>query len=212
MASTGNTILLAFVCLMVSCQSARELHYFKEGDNYYRLRIKEKAFLSSSRYISGYFDENAVNRYFGEIKRPDSLQFINQKKATDGKASPYQDDSKLVLILSTNSEVVAKQIGNLAKNEEILEILARLANKDKISENKSLMATADSRQRMNANIIQLSDQFIGGLDSAQISGDTLYLQQSMIAYINYLAALTGENIQFKNIEQAQIWYRTRYSK
>ncbi|MBL7922249.1 MAG: hypothetical protein JNJ40_18180 [Bacteroidia bacterium] len=109
---------------MTSCQSAKELHYFKSGDNYYRLRINSYSIASRSRYISGYFDEHAVEKYFSEMGQPDSAQTVNWAN--------HSPNAKLIMILSSNSNSISEQIGNFANNEEILEVIARLANKEKI--------------------------------------------------------------------------------
>jgi hypothetical protein len=62
--------IISVTIVLISCQSAKELHYFKTGGNYYRLMIDEKSFASKARYLSGYFDEKAVDKYFsGSVAR-----------------------------------------------------------------------------------------------------------------------------------------------
>src|SRR5438309_2184294 len=92
---------LALLVLITSCQAAKEFHYFKEGDNYFRISVKERALLSSSRYESGYYDEDAVDNYFGEIHRPDSTgRVIPIKTISDtGK-------SKSVISAPSNTKLV----------------------------------------------------------------------------------------------------------
>lgn len=127
MTTLKEYLIKAAICaglIMTSCQSAKELHYFKSGDNYYRLRINSHSIASRSRYISGYFDEQAVEKYFSEMGQPDSAKVINWAN--------HNPNAKLIMILSSNSNSISEQIGNFANNEEILEVIARLANKEKI--------------------------------------------------------------------------------
>lgn len=81
-----NRLFIVSVCLLLaSCATIRETHYFKDKidanadlninssvSNYYKVHIRGWAFLSSSRYVSGYFDEDVVNEYFNEIKQPNN--------------------------------------------------------------------------------------------------------------------------------------------
>lgn len=132
-----SILLLIGAC---SCQSSRELHYFKEGGNYYRLNIKQHAFLSSSRYVSGYFDEEAVNYYFGDVKR--STTKIEHISPSGCK----QEDSDLVLILSTNSDVVSQEISGLAQNQELFALL------NKLSLSETTQKIADTKSKLYESI------------------------------------------------------------
>ena len=208
-------LCLFSIVILLSCQSGRELHYFKEGPNYYRLKIKEYAFLSSSRYVSGYFDEVAVDKYFGEIYRADSLTFISEpsKAKTDStyeSALKKEKSSKLVMILSTNSDVVAEQIGSLAKNEETLELMARLANKDIIAENQNLNIQKEAMLGKNASLMVAANTFINTIDTSLVNNDTSYLAETIRSFINHLTAVNGENVIVNDLNEAEIWYKTRF--
>lgn len=114
----------AIALTICSCQTGKELHYFRSGDNYYRLRINECTFLTSSRYLSGYFDEKAVNNYFDEIYRNEKTSLVSL--SSKNSSSP----TKLLLLLSTKSEAVSSTIGQLASGGQTLEIIAQMANQD----------------------------------------------------------------------------------
>lgn len=133
-------LLVAVILLLTQCQGAKELHYFKKGDNYFRLKVREYSIFSSSRYLSGYYDENAVDNYFGEISRPDSFKVYKAySTARLSKESPgFYDNKKLVLLLSTKSEAVSNSISNIAENEKTLQIMAKIMNKDKVNETREL--------------------------------------------------------------------------
>lgn len=127
----ATLVLLVFI---VSCQSSKELHYFKEGNNYYRLKVKQHAFLSSSRYMSGYFDPAAIDEFFGETTRPDSAKITkrNHVKAID--ACGEEITGNLVMVLSTNADAVTKEIGGITDNDQLLAMITGLATKNKLNE------------------------------------------------------------------------------
>ncbi len=193
---------------MMSCQSARELHYFKQGDNYYRLNIKEDAFLSSSRYTAGYFDDNAVDRYFGEIARPDSAKLSEsspklEKATTTGLES--LDNKKLVLLLSTNAQAVTDQIAAFAENEQTLGMIARLANKDLIDLNLELKNKAIFQKSILDGITKSGDVYLDGavLTAANATSN-------LLAFINAVAIARGRKNAFDNIEDAKKWFNEEF--
>lgn len=189
---------------MMSCQSARELHYFKQGDNYYRLNIKEDAFLSSSRYTAGYFDDNAVDRYFGEIARPDSAK-LSQNPPKLEKATKTGLESlankKLVLLLSTNAQAVTDQISAFAENEETLGMIARLANKDLIDLNLDLKSQAVFQKSILDGITKSGEVY---LDSTVLTAENA--TSNLLAFINTVAIARGRKTAFQNIEDAKKWF------
>jgi hypothetical protein len=206
--------LLSFAGVMIvllgfgSCQSARELHYFKQNDNYFRLKIKEYAFLSSSRYTAGYFDEHAVDTYFGEITRPDSakMQSKSPLKKVTANGVESMDNKNLVLLLSTNAQAVTDQISAFAENEQMLEIVARLANSDLIDKNASLKVNLNTKKNSLESIITSGDSYIQPLDTAKTANANTYL----LAFINSVAAIRGVTEAFGNMEEAIKWYRNEF--
>lgn len=210
--------LLLSVLLVIGCQSGRELHYFKEADNYYRLTIRQCAFLSSSRYVSGYFEEGAVNRYFGELARPDSARLTSITAGGDGTTEPRPcevgmtnrtDGAKLVMVLSTNADAITEQISNLAKNEQVLETMARLANRDAIKETEVIKRELARQENLNKALIGTGEQFLAAMDTA---GTEAQVRRDLLAYLNYTATLYGENVTFTSMEEARIWFLTRFGK
>ncbi len=158
-----RTASLLMLLTVVSCQTARELHYFREGDNYYRLRVKEKSIASKSRYLCGYFDEHAVDKYFSEPGQPDSARVVEWLN------NPGQNNP-LVMILSTNSNAVSEQIGSFANNEELLEIVAQLSNKDKIALSNSTTIEFDNLKTMASNIASSGDAYFLDATTDNVKG------------------------------------------
>jgi hypothetical protein len=159
-----SIVLLLSTLIMSGCQSAKELHYFKSGENYYRLRINESSFASKARYLSGYFDEKAVEKYFSEMSQPDSGKFV-EWVSSQGRGS------QLVMILSTNSTSIAEQIGQLASNEELLENVAMLANKDKITQSKVSANEMSELIKLKENIITAGDAYFPSADTNNIKNN-----------------------------------------
>ncbi|UCS92165.1 hypothetical protein KZP23_15805 [Echinicola marina] len=171
-------ILLLLAIIMLSCQSSKELHYFKQGENYYRLKIKQLAFLSSSRYMSGAFDENAVDYYFGEIARPDSAKVVDKPltKLDPGQNEESLSNKKMLFLLSTNSDIVAEQIGGYAENERVLEMVAKLANKEIVREQAKLSAQEESLLDQKVHMQNLGDEIILNLDTANLENSKAYIE------------------------------------
>ncbi|MEN0047259.1 MAG: hypothetical protein AAF806_09390 [Bacteroidota bacterium] len=60
---------LTFLLLLLfcACSNFKEIHYIKDNapdmPNYYRVKITGTSFISSSRYMSGYFDPILVQDF-----------------------------------------------------------------------------------------------------------------------------------------------------
>ena len=188
-----STIFLILLVLINSCQSARELHYFKSGDNYYRLQINEKSIASKSRYLSGYFDEAAVDKYFSEMGQPDSAKVVEW-------ISNQNKNAQLVMILSTNSNSVAEQIGNLASNEELLETIAMMANKDKLSQGKLSASEMGDLKKMTGDISSAASSYF---DNATTST----LKTSIKDFLNNLNLNAKGKLKLENLDSALAKYK-----
>ena len=84
MSATSKAVSALAQCLtttisalvMSSCATTfKENHYYQSINpktqrvtNYYRLTVNGYAVMSSARYVSGYYDERAVDLYFNEVK------------------------------------------------------------------------------------------------------------------------------------------------
>lgn len=126
----SRLVIVSVFLLFASCATIRETHYFKDKidaktdlninssvSNYYKVHIRGWAFLSSSRYVSGYFDEDVVNEYFNEIKQPkngklftwlpsepeDSTPTENPQSQTPQSPDSKDIDNKTVEIDSTGN-------------------------------------------------------------------------------------------------------------
>jgi len=164
---------------LISCSSFREEHYFKDRitsrnsgavnivPNYYKVRISGYSFLSSSRYVSGYFDQNAINLYFNEIVQPENAKLFNTKTDGDGNKSLVTNESgnELVVVLSTNAKAVTEHIGSIAKNQTILNSLAQLSQKDKINEANTVKSEISTITNETQNFILKTDIYLQNLST-----------------------------------------------
>lgn len=125
---------LLAVTLLIGCQTGKEMHYFREGDNYYRLRISEHSVSAKARYLAGFFDQHAVDMYFSDLSKTIDSPIVFISPNSPPSYGPSDGHRKLVIILSTNSDAIAEQIGAFASSEETLKLIADLANVDKINE------------------------------------------------------------------------------
>jgi len=144
--SRYSTCILMLFCMSGCMSSFSERHFFKSEDaygnpvNYYKLSVSGSNFLSSTRYLSGYFDEKAVDAYFNQFTQPDKGLFNGTIKAEGSNVKPLEDalmGRKLVLLLSSNSDAIAQQIGQFANNQAVMSDLTRLIYRDHIKEAQS---------------------------------------------------------------------------
>lgn len=167
------------VGMIVSCSSFSEEHFFKDRvtsttnndvnivPNYYKVKICGYSFLSSSRYVSGYFDQNAINLYFNEIVQPENAKLNTTKTDSDNNQSLVTNESgnELVVVLSTNANEVTDFIGSIAKNQTILNSVAQLTQKDKINEANSVKAEINDINNETELFILKTNQYLKNLST-----------------------------------------------
>lgn len=208
-----RSILIFFIvgCVLSGCTRFKEVHYFRDEagspDNYYRLEVKGHTLMTSARYVSGYFDEEAVNQYFSEFKQPEKGKFgvadsDSSKTADIEPLSGSRDGQQLVMILSSNSDAVASQLGSYTENQKTLDALVQLVNRDRIlsaAEAKSNLVVQQTRGKILAD---LGDKLIAGMND-EASQPTV--AASLLQYVNAIAAELGNERPFSNFEDANNW-------
>ncbi|MCH7403815.1 hypothetical protein ACFOUP_13025 [Belliella kenyensis] len=195
------------ILILIACQSSKELHYLKHGENYYRLKINQHAFLSSSRYMSGEFDENAVNYFFSEIARPDSSKFSSkpvEKISTEGNYS--LENKTLVFLLSTNSKEVTDLIGSFASNEQTLKTIASITRREFIAEAKKLQLGNKQLDKKAEDLESLGKEYLNMIENSSVD----QAHSILLSYINHIAYLRGSNKRFEDLSQAQKWVIDEY--
>ena len=162
-------IPILIMILLVSCSTFHEIHYFKDKvdsksgislvPNYYKVEIRGYSLISSSRYLSGYFDQSAINLYFNELSQPKNGTLFN-KTSENEKTFTNEVGNELIVILSTNAKAVSDQIGNIAKNQTILNSLATITQKEKYTEATNVKSEISIVDADINNLIFLTDSYL----------------------------------------------------
>ncbi|WP_299554500.1 hypothetical protein [Seonamhaeicola sp.] len=191
--------------LIASCSSFHEVHYFKDSlkptANYYKVEVQGYALLSSSRYVSGYYDRGAVQAYFGEITQPAKGTFV-PLLADDPKKTGHKE---LVLLLSTNSDAISTSIGNLAKSRTVINSLSLIANKDKLEEAKTVASELSGLETDIQLFISEADTYL----DMDTTSDTFNEQTSKAQLQQFLKLeLLGlsKDVSPKTFAELQTWY------
>ena len=223
MHSHPSRTLLVLLCSLLlpplaGCKmDAHERHHFvsykDDGNaaNYFRVEVTARAFLSSSRYLSGYFDPAAVDTYFGTYKQPADAAFPTaapaggQKAETDAKAAAPvgagSDGKKLVLLMSSNSDEVANQIGTMADGKQMSDLVQGLVG------SKADQAAADADHLLRARRLDaqhaadLGARILDRLRKDQAEQNASILKEYVVWYARQLGA--GEDVT--DLQMARNW-------
>jgi len=223
--------LLAALLLALStvgCSSFSELHYFKSETNaggtpnYFRLSVQGVTLLSNSRYTSGYFDESVVDQYFNEIPQPSrgTIKPIGATKTDDtakkeGEAgnsatasTGEEREPTLVMLLSSNSDDIANQLGALTQSEEFTNSIATLMGASRFEKAyESERSLANDRVRAKS-LALTGDQLIAGLPS---DAPHIVASGNALAFINAIAADLGAG-PFADLSTAKTWLDSNRSR
>lgn len=217
-----------------------EVHYFRSHtedkdhvpNNYYKVVVDGYTFGSSARYLAGYFDETAVDSYFSEFSQPANGKFpqsLSSEKSSEGNSEDNQSTLKkqpsgesiepinpalkgrrLILILSSNSDEVATQIGGLAESQKLGGALTRVFNKDKLlsahkSRQDAKLLTSDQQ-----DLAAKGQSWISDLDSTKVTQTTT--KGNVLQYLNAISTTLGNTAPFKDFEDATGWLNRNRSR
>ncbi|HLX72309.1 MAG TPA: hypothetical protein VKV04_22040 [Verrucomicrobiae bacterium] len=207
-------LAVALVILLPGCSSFYEVHYFKSKNsdppNFYRLRISGDTLFSSSRYISGYFDEQAVNNYFSEFSQPTNGQFgvctTNTEQVVPIDGNGNKQGTILLLMLSANSDAIADQIGAIAKTSDAANSIGALLNASAQTGVLQLQSSLQLQQTRAKALAQLGDMTLTNIDinitnAVEMTNDN----QSLLSYVNALAGELGNQRPFISFDEAAQW-------
>lgn len=203
---------LLVMLLLAGCVSRfGERHYFKSEDgqgapvNYYRVTVKGGTFLSESRYLSGYFDEAAVDAYFSQASAGKGFPSAGKGKVQSVDESLR--DRKLVLILSANSDAMAGEIGQIADNAALMGGLTQLVA------SAGLLSPAQQTLRHQQERAQsLARAGLGLLSGLPAQPSQAQAQGRALELANRLAAELGREQPFRNLNEAQTWLNTNRAR
>jgi len=209
--------------------SFRETHFFKyesqrDGiSNYFRVEVSGSTMFCSARYISGYFEEDIVNQYFNEIGQPDKGRVLplgqsatsEQTNSSDGKgdvtpatsSKPPQQlkNSALVLLLSSNSDDIANQLGALAQSEEFTASLARLVASSRFEAADEAESRLHNDQARGRVLAALGDHLVTGLPDRPKPEEVEEVKTRLREFVNQLLADLGAPAPFQDLAAAAKW-------
>lgn len=212
--------LLPVLCatlLLTGCATAfKETHYFRAVDpetnkpvNYFRIQIEGETAMTKSRYVSGFYNQRAVEYFFNEFRttgQPElRLEPVGNPNDT-AHAVAEGDDGSFVLILSTNAKSVADTIGEMTDNEALGKAFNRLLRGSEI----------EKAERFSASVASLKNDAHAGYDDidaavAQLvevakNGTRQQIQQQSARVVAAVArALDGEGDVIKDYDDAKRW-------
>ncbi len=206
------TSLICICWFLAGCATSfHERHYFKSTDaqgnpiNYYRLTVDGDNFLSSARYLSGYFDEKAVDAYFSQITQPENATFEDKVSQDGSTVQPLSEElkgRKLVLLLSSNSDAIAQQIGQFANNQAVMADLTRLMYRDRITDAQEARTSADLQQARGKALIAIGDRVLTQMPA---TASEATVKANILFYVNRLSAEFGNTTPLQSLDEAKTW-------
>ncbi len=207
-------IVITLCIVATGCVSVvDEQHFFHSNSrdkqqrpvNFYRVEVEGVTLLSSARYLAGYFDESAVDTYFSEFAQPKGGKFpgpTSQEKVQP--LDPALAGRQLIMLLSSNSDEVATQIGALAQSERTTAAIGRLINRD-------LFSAADTAQLNSEQLKSRAKSLMTLAESTLLNiTDPKALEQSdalnrVIVFVNELVKGMGYSVTFADLSSAKTW-------
>jgi hypothetical protein len=213
-----------------------EVHYFMTVDpktsqpiNYFRLTVDGGAGATNARYISGFYDERAVDLFLNESKATtigdvtllvnptvckdakDPADCANKRKiwletvptVTNADGSTFSNGA-FVLILSSNANAIADTIGTFAENQANLEAMLFALHHDKI--NESTMSTVTSgyvTASRDATMATIDQLLVAAAADGLADKDRRRLY---LAAVNAAARGIGRGSDFADADAARAWF------
>lgn len=212
-------IPITLACLLAGgCSKFHEVHYLKSNvskgqtPNYFRVTVNGDTFMSSSRFMSGYFDEAAVNTYFGGFKQPEGgrLTAVASETKESGvmPIAATESGSTLILLLTSNADEIANSLNALANSEAITQALAGIVSHDQLEAAAQNAADAPAQESAGAALATMGSKLIPAEPAAGVTLSPPAVRADLLAYANKLASSLEPGTHFDSLEQAKLWVRT----
>jgi hypothetical protein len=223
-------LLAVQVVLISSCGTHfGETHYFQSVKvdpiskaetvtNFYRLKVSGIAAFSGARYVSGYYDERAVDLFFNEMKlgKTDETKsfslFSDDLKDPGGDEkikplSPSDQTGAFVMVLSTNASAVTNTIGQFSENQIAAEAITNLVNRESIRERQSdSQADAVKVSQAKNTAIQL-DKLFELIEKDKSSLTESDANKALLRILNTIARAQGKGQSIESFEDAEVVFR-----
>lgn len=213
--------------LAAGCSSTfTETHYFKASDpatgdpvNYFKVEVTGTGSLVRSRYVSGYYDERAVDLFFNELKTEAATAGdIGPifKSATEPGTdvtvkplSPGPDRGAFIMFFSANAKAAADAIGSFAENQAVADGITNILNRGTIRDQRRLAAAHTvSAARNSATLAELEALFAEVPDPAA-SVDEEATKSAYVRILNAIARSLGSDPEFTNFDEAVEWAKAQ---
>jgi hypothetical protein len=222
--SIRATGVVAVILSTVGCATHfKETHFFQSVDrttnqptNYYRLKVSGYGAMSSTRFVSGYYDERAVDLFFNEVKVAPTADNANgsQPLFVDAQKSPGTTDvikpldpvtqhGAFVMILSTNASSVSRTIGQFAENQVVADAITNLANRDVLLRDAAAVRAQTARANATADeLVKLMAQIPTGETPGKAQ-----TERALLRVLNTIGTgLSGVPTAFDSLDQAELWF------
>lgn len=227
--ATTTACLTAAMVLSVGCRSTfNEAHFYRVGTgtteqpNYYRLTISGGAWFSQAKYISGCYDERAVQIVFDEVgggSGDATWQFLSGGEfeiagstvTTIGDEDDVCEPGKSkLMIFSTNAKVIADTIGAFAESQVVAESVIGLLQRDEL---EALALRVDEIGLERAAELAETRE-ITALVASLPSGDAPSKEAISVATLRVLNAIARSQGRFEpitSIEDARLWFQLNHT-
>jgi len=213
--------LLLCTGLLNGCASFHETHYFVQtanngkAKNYLRLQVDGSTALSSARYVSGYFDPQAIDLYFNEMRgvdpsSPDRYLIpsdVAKVAASRETAVGYSLNSQtahgdLVMILSTNATAVTDTIGAFSESNTAARAVSNLINKPLLDRYRAEQVQSEIDGRRQAAVKDHLNNLVVALQTASSANSENYV----LEILNVIATQFGRTSTFSDYPEAVKWF------
>lgn len=220
-----RAMLTVLALASVGCGAhVNETHYFRSTHvgadgmpNYYRVEVTARSTATKIRYLAGYFSDEAVNQYFNEFTQPETLsgtllpdeddsEDCAQTKTEARELTPVDaklEDRSLVLVLSSNVDEIAAQLGALAKNRQTQAALTAIINREQIQAADEAKARDASDASAAKSVAEAAER-----SAARLGADGLSLEDTeaeLLLLANTLAEYLGASERFTEVAEASAW-------
>jgi hypothetical protein len=197
----------------------RESHYFATYDseapggepvNFFRLSVDGGATFANARYVSGFYDERAVDLFFNELKSNDERTLFQENLRSPGTETvlrPLDPDERgaFVMLMSTNADAIANAIGSFSESQAVADSIVQLVYRDELREAAGARASASGRKVTAAAFAAELNELLAedALTSSALA------QAAFLRAINLAARELGATQTFTDTEEARRWFQLR---
>jgi hypothetical protein len=218
-----------------------ESHYLETIDpatgtvgNVFRLQVSGTTGATNVRYLSGYYDERAVDLFFNEVnaneittnKGADQIFSLDCSGAADATACkalkekqlavvPYGGDaskpSAFLLILSTNADAIAGTIGSFAENQSVVQSTVALATHEAHAKASKIAAEQPITDPQRSAVFGELSAMISKVEPAAGVADAdkpAFRERSYVAMLKTIAASVAPSAapSFSTLAEARTWF------